>query len=105
MNCLTGEQLAEMALRRVDDERVRTHIAECWACRAKLAETRRLIGQLTAAHLQLASSHEGGRARLLASLRATETPRRPAGAWNGLTRALAGLTFGQRVAAGGVSLS
>jgi hypothetical protein len=105
MTCFTPEQLAEAALGMNDDEHVRVHLDECDACRTKWTEMRRLAEKLTVAHAELSRSEAAGRARLLASL--TTEPAAPlaVGFRDRVTWPLRSLTFGQRVAAGGVTLS
>jgi hypothetical protein len=105
MACLTLEQLASLALGLAADEDLRTHVAICPICHAKLAELNRLTASLSRVHAELDHSHAASRAQLLAELARAATPRRPMPLWRKFTSGLNKLTFGQRIAASGVGLS
>ena len=105
MACLTDEQLVQIALGLSDDQHLSTHIDECNACRTKLAEVRQITSQLAAAHAELDRAHASTRSRLLASLSNAEIATRPVSIWKRLTSRIGGLTIGQRIAAGGLSVS
>jgi hypothetical protein len=105
MTCFTPEQLAQAALGIGEDEHVRKHLGECDACRTKFAEIRRLAGKLAVAHAELDQSHAAGRARLLASVAKKSAAPQAVGLWDRVLWPIRSLTFGQRVAAGGVTLS
>jgi hypothetical protein len=104
MNCLTEEQLAQLALQLPDHEPLAAHAESCHACQAKLGDVRAITSSLTATHADLDRNHEALRARLLANLPAIRTsPRWPAATrW---TMTVARLTPLQRLAAGSLGIS
>jgi hypothetical protein len=105
MNCLTDEQLAQLALRLDDCNDVAAHAEHCGACRTKLSETRRLTELLTASHTDVDRRLADARAQLLANLRTTpsRSPRTSVRAW--LALHIERLTTAQRIAAGGIGLT
>ena len=105
MACLSEEQIVQVALGLAEDGRSTAHIDECAMCRARLAEIRQVTQQLAAAHAERDGGHKASRARLLAKLTTFDVPARRISVWNRLTSPLHGLTIGQRIAAGGVSVS
>jgi hypothetical protein len=106
MNCLTEDQIAELALGLSNsDAQLTAHVETCDACRSKLAEVRRLINQLEAMHTTTDQMHAASRERLLAKLANVGAPegRRTAASW--LAQQLNRLTIRQRLAAGGIGLT
>ena len=109
MSCLTDEQATRMALNLPEgaDEamRLKEHLKECPACRSKLANSRRLVEQLSAAHHASDQNHAALRARLLAALPSIDVARQPPYRSKRLVVNLGGLTMRQRIAAVGVGVS
>jgi hypothetical protein len=92
MNCLTPEQLAQLALGLADDASLSPHLDQCDACRRALAETNRVVDQLSSAHADLNRRHAASRAALLAQLSRVECPTPTVARW-------------KRVAFGGLGLA
>lgn len=105
MDCLTEEQLAELALGVADDADASAHVDHCDACRLKLAEIERLMHHLTAAHAEFDRNHVTSRARILACLQNVEMSAPRKQAWRNVRARLASLTVHQRIAAAGIGLS
>ncbi|HEY2826972.1 MAG TPA: hypothetical protein VGJ04_05170 [Pirellulales bacterium] len=107
MPCLSKEQLVALALGLVDESTkpLQAHIDECARCRTKLADTRRLIERLSAAHAKLDGSHAVSRTRLLANLSNAKVAERPSSVWNRRIFKVGNLTMRQRIAAIGIGLS
>jgi hypothetical protein len=106
MNCLTEEQISQLALRLGDsDTQLMAHVETCNACRSKLAAVERLSNQLAAMHTTADQMHAASREQLLAKLATVGAParRRTAATW--LAQQLDRLTIHQRLAAGGVGLT
>jgi hypothetical protein len=106
MNCLTEEQIAELALRLGDsDTQLTAHVETCNACRSKLAAVERLTNQLAAMHTTTDQMHSASREQLMAKLSTVGAPagRRTAASW--LAQQLDRLTIRQRLAACGIGLT
>ena len=106
MNCLTEEQIAQLALGLSNgDVQLTAHVETCDACRSKVADVRQLTSQLEAIHTTRDQMHATLRERLLAIVANIDVPaeRRTAASW--LAQQLDRLTIRQRLAAGGVGLT
>jgi len=104
MNCLSREEIVQLAVAGDDNAHLARHLDECAECRARVATVRSLAGQLTDAHARFDSGHEEARERLLALLptgRAPET----VGLGNRIIHWIGETTMRQRIAMGSTALA
>ncbi len=103
MNCLSREEIVQIAVADDDSTHLARHLDECPECRARVATVRSLAEQLSDVHARFDSGHEEARERLLAVL---PTGGAPETAEFGvrMKRWIGGTTMRQRIAMGGTAL-
>ncbi len=104
MNCLSREQIVQLAVGGDDSTHLARHLDECAECRERVAAVRSLAGQLTDAHARFESGHEEAKARLMALLPTRGAPV-TAGLGVRIERWIGGTTMRQRIALGGTALA
>jgi len=114
MDCLSNEQLAQVATGHASAAQLAEHLDRCQSCRDRLAHIRDLIRILSLAHDRLEAGHSQGRSRLMKQLqeigeRAGQvSAKRRAGkwiSWRMVPSWIGGLSMKQRIALGGVSVA
>ncbi len=105
MNCLSHEELLQVALGEASAKRFTEHVTECATCRTAVAEFQALDERLAAAHRTFGDAHETGKSRLLAALEQPDSPHPPDERRETLIPKMGGLTMAQRTAIGGVALA
>lgn len=104
MDCLSQEQLAQLALGLEADADLSVHLQQCTNCQVDLVHFQSLNDQLSAAHKNLHCGHSESRQRLLAALPNVDPQSQPARLWQKPPSWLGELNMKQRITLSSLSV-